>query len=226
MSISQNIHAIQQRIKESALRANRAPEDVRLIAVSKTFPTEDIAIAYNAGQVLFGENKVQEGLTKAPLLPTAIEWHLIGPLQRNKVRKALGIFSYFHAIDSLKLAQYMNTVAEEMNIFPKVLFEINIGNQESKFGFSPEEIQEQWQELISLKNICPQGLMSIPPLADTEETARHFFSQLRKLRDILITQPNSPTLPELSMGMSSDFEFAIAEGATFVRVGTSIFGGR
>lgn len=225
MGIAENLKSIRERIAKAALSAGRAADSVRLLAVSKTFPVEDVLTAYQAGQLIFGENKVQEGLMKAPLLPSEIEWHLIGPLQRNKVRKALSVFHWIHSVDSLKLAQYMEDVAAELGVRPKVLFEVHVGGEESKFGFEESELEDSWEAISQMKNLQPQGLMCIPPPVETPEAARPYFAQLRILRDRLRAR-GAHELPELSMGMSHDFEAAIQEGATMVRVGTSIFGGR
>lgn len=225
MTIADNLKAVHERIREAALAAGRAPQSVRLLAVSKTFPAQDVREAFEAGQVLFGENKVQEGLEKIPVLPSELEWHLIGPLQRNKVRKALPFFSCIHSVDSLKLAQYMDAIAGELGLQPKILFEVNVGGEESKFGFTPEDLSDNWTSICKCNNLRPVGLMCIPPAVDTPEEARPYFSMLRNLRDDL--RAGGPyELPELSMGMSHDFEPAIAEGSTIVRVGTAIFGGR
>ena len=225
MSIRENLESIRDCVEKAVAAAGREQGSVRLLAVSKTFPAEDVQTAYEAGQRLFGENKVQEGLAKAPQVSSDIEWHLIGPLQRNKVRKALSVFSWIHSIDSLKLAEYMNEVAGELGVVPKVLFEVHVGGEESKFGFEKEELESVWEQITELKYLSPQGLMCIPPPVETPEEARPYFAQLRDLRDHLRSR-GPYELPELSMGMSHDFEAAIAEGATIVRVGTSIFGGR
>lgn len=225
MGIAENLKKIRERIAKAAFSAGRDAESVRLLAVSKTFPAEDVLTAYQAGQVIFGENKVQEGLSKASRLPSEIEWHLIGPLQRNKVRKALSVFRWIHSVDSLKLAQYMEDIAAELGVKPNVLFEVHVGGEESKFGFEESELEDSWDAISQMKYLQPQGLMCIPPAVETPEAARPYFAQLRKLRDRLRDR-GTYALPELSMGMSHDFEAAIQEGATMVRVGTSIFGGR
>lgn len=225
MSIESNLNAIRMRIREAELAAGREPGSVRLLAVSKTFPVEDVREAYEAGQMLFGENKVQEGQAKIPLLPSELEWHLIGPLQRNKVRKALPLFGWIHSLDSLKLVKYLDAVAGELGVCPKVFFEVNIGEEESKHGFMAEELKSAWGEIVECSHIEPVGLMCIPPIVDECEDSRPYFAKLRELRDQL-AKVGPYELPELSMGMSHDFEVAIAEGSTIVRVGTAIFGGR
>lgn len=225
MTIADNLHAVRERIRQAAIDSGRNPESVRLLAVSKTFPANDVQEAFEAGQVLFGENKVQEGLEKIPVLPPELEWHLIGPLQRNKVRKALPYFGCIHSVDSLRLAQYMDTIAGELGLKPKIMFEVNVGGEESKFGFDPADLAQNWPEICQCKHLHPVGLMCIPPAVDSPAEARPYFACLRTLRDGL--RDRGPyELPELSMGMSHDFEPAIAEGSTMVRVGTAIFGGR
>lgn len=223
-TIADNLSAILQRIRNAEQRANRPGGSVKLVAVSKTFPSADIQECYNAGQRIFGENRVQEGLYKIPEVSPEAEWHLIGPLQKNKARKALQAFTVIHSIDSLKLARYIDSIAEQLGIKARILLEIHIGGEESKFGFNPLELHEEWAMLKNLQHITIEGLMCIPPPVDNPENSRPYFQTLRSLRDSLATA--SLPLPELSMGMSHDFEIAIEEGATYVRVGTAIFGGR
>lgn len=224
MTIADNLNSILRRIRLSEQKAGRPEDSVKLVAVSKTFPAADVQSCLEAGQHIFGENRVQEGLAKMPLVSPEAEWHLIGPLQKNKIRKALQGYAVLHAVDSLKLARAIDSIAEELSIRPTVLLEVHIGGEDTKFGFEPFELHEDWNQLAQLKNINIQGLMCIPPPVDTPEKSRPFFRSLRDLRDSLAT-PELP-LPELSMGMSHDFETAIEEGATYVRVGTAIFGGR
>lgn len=173
----------------------------------------------------FRRNKVQEGLGKIPSLPTDTEWHLIGPLQRNKVRKALEYFTLIHAVDSLRLARFIDTVAQETGKRPRILLEVNVGDEDSKFGFSPETLEREWPELSALNHLEIAGLMCIPPPVENPEEARPYFRRLRELKEALSGRGGT-ALTELSMGMSHDFETAIEEGATLVRVGTAIFGGR
>ncbi len=225
MSIEQNLNQIICRIRAAEERAGRAAGSVRLVAVSKTFPAADVRTAYDAGHRLFGENKVQEGIDKIRCLPPDTEWHLIGPLQRNKARKAIERFHMIHAVDSLRLAQFMDTVARELNKRPRILLEVNVGAEESKFGFSVEQLEADLPKLSTLQNLEIAGLMCIPPPVEQAEDARPYFRRMRELRDALAARCGLP-LPELSMGMSHDFEIAVEEGATLVRVGTAIFGGR
>lgn len=225
MSIQQNLEHILSRIRAAERRAARPEGSARLVAVSKTFPAQDVMACHEAGQRVFGENRVQEALGKITALPADTEWHLIGPLQRNKVRKAIEHFTLIHAVDSLRLAQFMDTVAQEAGKRPRILLEVNVGDEDSKFGFSPEALEREWKELSSLKHVEISGLMCIPPPVENPEDARPYFRRLRELKETLSGKGGAP-LTELSMGMSHDFETAVEEGATLVRVGTAIFGGR
>jgi pyridoxal phosphate enzyme (YggS family) len=223
--IAANLERIRERMKTACERAGRRAGEVELVAVSKTKPAEVIQQAVDAGQLLFGENRVQEVMQKKPLLPACVRWHLIGPLQSNKVRKILPLVEMVEAVDSLDIARDINRIAAELGLHPKVLLEINVATESSKHGFSADAVREQLDALYSLDRLYIQGLMCIPPFDPTPEHSRKYFQQLRTLRDELETQGGAP-LPMLSMGMSHDFEVAIEEGATLVRVGTAIFGGR
>jgi len=217
--------AILARIRAAAELAGRDPASIQLVAVSKTHPAEAVREAFDAGQRVFGESKVQEGLAKIPLLPSAIQWHFIGHLQTNKIRKALPHFHLFHGIDNAPLAAQMDRIASECGAFPHILLEVNVSGESSKFGFSPEVLREEINALLALPRIQLVGLMTMAPYAEDQALARPFFAALRRLRDDLEQQTGTP-LPELSMGMSGDFEAAIAEGSTMVRVGTALFGSR
>jgi pyridoxal phosphate enzyme (YggS family) len=223
--IAANLERIRDRMNQACARAGRQTEEVELVAVSKTKPAEVIQEAVDAGQVLFGENRVQEVMQKKPLLPSRLRWHLIGPLQSNKVRKILPLVEMIEAVDSLDIARDINRIAAELGLHPKVLLEINVATESSKHGFSATMIRQQLEELYRLDRLYIQGLMCIPPFDPTPEHSRRYFQQLRTLRDELEKLGGSP-LPVLSMGMSHDFEVALEEGATLVRVGTAIFGGR
>lgn len=223
--ISVNLSEIQERIIAAAEKAGRAPESVKLIAVSKTFPAEAVLKAYELGQRLFGENKVQELALKSAVLPRDIQWHMIGHLQGNKVKPAVENADYIHAADSVKLLQRIDRLAGELGRFPKILLEINISGEESKFGADTGLIKELVENAAECKNIKVVGLMTMAPFGAPENELRSVFSSLRRLRDTLQKEFNLD-LPELSMGMSDDFEIAIEEGATMVRIGTSIFGQR
>ena len=223
--IAANLERIRDRLNQACARAGRQTEEVELVAVSKTKPAEVIQEAVDAGQVLFGENRVQEVMQKKPLLPSRLRWHLIGPLQSNKVRKILPLVEMIEAVDSLDIARDINRIAAELGLHPKVLLEINVATESSKHGFSATMIRQQLEELYRLDRLYIQGLMCIPPFDPTPEHSRRYFQQLRTLRDELEKLGGAP-LPVLSMGMSHDFEVALEEGATLVRVGTAIFGGR
>jgi pyridoxal phosphate enzyme (YggS family) len=223
--IAERLHAIRERLAAAARRSGRAPESVTLLAVSKTYPAEIIQQAVDAGQACFGENRVQELVQKQPLLPARLEWHLIGPLQSNKVRKVLPLAHLIHAVDSVKIAQDIQRIAGELGLHPQVLLEINLAAESSKHGFSADAIRAQLEELYRLDRLYIQGLMCIPPFDPDPEKSRRYFVQLRELRDELETRGGTP-LPVLSMGMSHDFEAAAEEGATIVRVGSAIFGAR
>lgn len=225
MSVAENLTEIQDRIAKACASSGRPVAEVKLIAVSKTWPAEHVQKAVDAGQRVFGENKLQEGQEKIPVMSDELEWHYIGGLQRNKVRKVLDLFHVVHSIDSLKLAKYTNNVAAEMGLNPRVFLQVNIGNEESKGGFSTEELEACFIDLLELKNIQIVGLMCIPPAVEISDDARVWFLKVVELRDAL-ESTHGVRLPELSMGMSGDFETAIEEGATYVRVGTSIFGKR
>lgn len=224
-TIAEQLKDVLDRIRQAEQRSGRPAGAINLVAVSKTFPAEDVQECYQAGQRIFGENKVQEMLSKIPALPADAQWHLIGPLQRNKVRKVVGKSALIHSVDSLRLATYIDSVAQEFGVCQPILLEVHIGGEDSKFGFSPDELKVAWGALLELGHLDIRGLMCIPPPVDDPNDARPFFQQLRSLRDELNEQ--SPhTIHELSMGMSHDFEIAVEEGATMVRVGTSIFGHR
>jgi PLP dependent protein len=181
--------------------------------------------AIQAGQSLFGESRVQEARAKIPELPSAIRWHFVGHLQKNKIRHALPLFEMIHSVDSLALAQEMNRIAEEEGMRPRVLLEINLAGEGSKFGFAPDKLREQMEALLALPRLSVLGLMTIPPLGEEPEASRKYFFQLRELRDRLQTEFRVD-LAQLSMGMTQDYAVAVEEGATLVRVGTAIFGER
>lgn len=223
--IAANLASVRERVEEAALRSGRDRDSVELLVVSKTWPAEIVGEVVDAGQRVLGENKVQEAEAKIPLLSSSLSWHLIGSLQRNKVRKALPLFDVLHGITSLKLAEAVNRVSQELGLHPKGYLQVNIGEEESKSGFTLDEIRSSLKELLLLERLDLMGLMMIPPIETEPEKSRQWFVKLRELRDELQEQEGVP-LPGLSMGMSSDFEMAIEEGSTIVRVGSSIFGPR
>ena len=223
--IAANLAGITQRIHAACHKVGRDPASVELIAVSKTFPAEDVRTAMDAGQQVFGESRLQEAEAKIDLLPASLHWHFIGRVQRNKVRKILPRFEVIHAIDSLRLALYTDEIAKELGLFPKVFLQVNIGGEESKGGFETDAIRAEIEALLALERLEVMGLMCIPPAGKTPEDSRPWFAALRGLRDEL-ERATGVSLPALSMGMSGDFEVAIEEGASHVRVGSSIFGTR
>jgi pyridoxal phosphate enzyme (YggS family) len=219
---------VRERIGEAALRAGRGAEEVRLIAVSKTFPIESIRAAYDAGQRDFGENKVQEALQKIDAAADMqIGWHLLGHLQSNKVRKAAGRVGWIHAIDSLDLLRRVNDAAASEGRTVNVLIQVDLALEATKHGARVEEVPEMLAAADGMGGAVLAGLMLLPPAVDNPEDARPWFRRLRELRDRWV-QDGTPVarLRELSMGMSHDFEVAIEEGATMVRVGSAIFGTR
>lgn len=224
-AIEENLERVRANIAAAAQKAGRSADAIRLVAVSKTHPAESVREAYHAGQNLFGESRVQEARAKIPELPSNIEWHFIGHLQKNKIRHALPLFEMFHSVDSLALARDINRIADEMGSRPRVLLEVNVSGEGSKFGFRPETFRAEIENLLALPRLTIEGLMSIPPLAPEAESSRRFFVQLRELRDALQKEFDLP-LSELSMGMTNDYPIAVEEGATLVRVGTAIFGER
>lgn len=224
-SVAANLEAVRARIRSACVAVGREPGGVELIAVSKTFPAEAVREAFDAGQKVFGESRQQEAALKIEALPGAIRWHFIGRVQRNKVRKLLPDFEVIHAVDSARLATYMNEVAGELGLFPKVFLQVNVAGEESKGGFEPTALRAELPELLELDRLEILGLMTIPPEGPEAESARPWFASLRGLRDEL-ERCHGVALPGLSMGMSGDFEVAIAEGATHVRVGAAIFGQR
>lgn len=225
MSISERLSAVREKLATASTSAGRSPEEVELLVVSKTFPAEIVSEVVEAGQKSLGENRVQEALEKQGQLPKDLHWHLIGPLQRNKVRKVVGNFACLQGVDSLKLAQAIDRVAGELSIVQPVFLQVRIGGEESKSGFEPDELASQIEILASLEHLQVEGMMTIPPPVQNPDEARPYFSDARELRDHLRIR-SGLSLPQLSMGMSGDFEAAIAEGSTMVRVGSAIFGSR
>lgn len=225
MSLTENLNSIQQRIRAACERAGRAPDSVTLLAVSKTHPPETIRAAADCGQLLFGENKIQEAKAKIPLCPGKCRWHFIGHLQSNKVRDAVELFEMIQSVDSLSLSQEINKRCEQAAKKMPVLLEVNVAGEASKSGYQPEKLLAELKELNNLPRIEIQGLMTVPPWAPETEKARPHFRRLRELKMQCEEILGAP-LPHLSMGMSGDFEVAIEEGATLVRIGTALFGPR
>ena len=223
--LAERLHEIRHRVAAAAVRSGRTAEDVELLAVSKTFPPELIAEAAQAGQRLFGESRAQECLEKIPALSPRLRWHFIGHLQSNKVRKVLPLCEAFHSVDSTALALDFERIAGEESCRPQIYLQVNVAGDDRKFGFTAESVRREIEPLLALKCVAVVGLMTIPPLVEDPELSRIHFAALRKLRDRLADDSGTP-LPGLSMGMSGDYETAIGEGATIVRVGSVIFGAR
>ncbi len=225
MSFAENLDSIQQRINAACARADRAPGSVTLLAVSKTHPPEAIRAAVDGGQLLFGENKIQEAKAKIPLCPGKARWQFIGHLQSNKVRDAVELFEMIQGVDSLAIAQEISKRAESAARTMPILLEVNVAGEGSKFGYAPERLRAELLALNALPRMEIHGLMTIPPFAAVPEKARPHFQKLRELKTDCEQILGAP-LPHLSMGMSGDFEVAIEEGATLVRLGTALFGAR
>jgi len=227
MSIASNLERLQNEITDACARAHRNPTTVALMAVSKMNSAEAVLEAYEAGQRLFGENRVQEWQTKRASLTDlfpSVQAHLIGPLQNNKTSKAAEIFDAIDTLDSLKTAERLNAAAASLSKTLRILIEVKLSHEESKHGLAPEDLPTLLRALTPLTNLEPRGLMTVPPFDENPETARPYFQLLRRLRDDNLAL--CPTLTDLSMGMSNDFAVAIEEGSTTVRIGTAIFGKR
>jgi pyridoxal phosphate enzyme (YggS family) len=223
--IAENLDRVREQIAQAAAKTGRAADEIELVAITKTHPAAKVREAVEVGQTLFGESRVQEARAKIPELPSHLRWHFVGHLQKNKIRHALPLFELFHSVDSLALGQEMNRIANEEGMHPRVLLEVNVAGEGSKFGFSPDKLRDQMEELLALPRLSILGLMTIPPLVEEAEASRKYFLQLRELRGRLQTEFRVD-LAQLSMGMTQDFPIAVEEGATLVRVGTAIFGER
>src|SRR5216683_1109117 len=223
--IAENLERAHEQIAQAAAKVGRAVDEIELVAISKTHDAAKVREAIEAGQILFGESRVQEARVKIPELPSNLRWHFVGHLQKNKIRHALPLFEMIHSVDSLELAQEMNRIAEEEGLHPRVLLEVNVAGEGSKFGLKPETLRAEMETLLALPRLSILGLMTIPPLAEEAEASRKYFVQLRELRDRVQTEFHVD-LAQMSMGMTQDFAVAVEEGATLVRVGTAIFGER
>lgn len=225
--ITENLEQVRKNIDEACRMAGRDPKEVTLIAVSKTKPVSMLKEAYDAGTRCFGENKVQEIMDKHPQLPEDIQWHMIGHLQRNKVKYIVDKVSMIHSVDSLRLAQTIEQEAAKHNVCVPVLLEVNVAQEESKFGLKMDEVLPLIETIADFPHIKVQGLMTIAPYVENAEDNRDFFRQLKKLSvDIEAKNINNVSMSVLSMGMTGDYQVAVQEGATMVRVGTGIFGER
>lgn len=225
MTIQENLDRIEERIGRACARAGRAREEVRLVAVSKTHPPEKIREAAACGLTLFGESKVQEAAPKISMSPSGLEWHFIGHLQTNKARRAVELFRMIHSVDSVHLLEAVNGAAQQAGRVMPVCIEVNITGEASKYGLRVEALQGLLEASTHLYNVEIAGLMTMPPWSEDAEKARPVFAALRALRDTCDREWGFP-LAELSMGMSHDFEVAIEEGATLIRVGSDLFGER
>lgn len=228
MSITQNLELVKAKINASCHKSGRKREDVTLIAVSKTKPTEDILEIFGCGQNIFGENKVQELKKKSEILSSYdIHWHMIGHLQLNKVKYLMGVVDMIHSVDSLKLAREIDKQSARHGLITDILCEVNVSGEESKFGLDIEKVPEFVKSISSLSNIRLKGLMTVAPYTDNPETNRPFFKTLKDIMDEINKKGiKDIKMDTLSMGMTKDYEVAIEEGATMVRIGTAIFGER
>lgn len=225
--LSENLKNVEKEIEDACRRSDRDPREVTLVAVSKTKPVEMLQEAYDAGAREFGENKVQEIDAKYDRLPRDIHWHMIGHLQRNKVKYIVDKVAMIHSVDSLRLAEAIDKEAQKKNVVVPILIEVNVAEEDSKFGLSLEEVTSLVESISKLSNVRIQGLMTVAPFVEDPEENREVFRSLKKLSvDIAAKNINNVTMSVLSMGMTNDYQVAIEEGATIVRVGTGIFGAR
>jgi len=227
--IAKNVQSIMERIANAAIRCGRLPDEIALLAISKTFPKESIIRAAEAGLHRFGENRVQEAEDKIPHLAEIpdLEWHLVGHLQTNKARRAAELFDVVHSLDSVKLAIKLDQAGLDIGKVLSVLLQVDLGGEETKYGVEPARIPEMIEQISGLRGLRLNGLMTIPPYIEDAEKVRPYFARLREIRDDLESeQPGCLGLKHLSMGMSHDFEQAVREGATIVRIGTAVFGSR
>ena len=225
--LKENLNQVERKIEEACKRAGRDRNEVTLIAVSKTKPVEMLQEVYDENVRDFGENKVQELCDKIEVMPQDIRWHMIGHLQRNKVNYIVGKVELIHSVDSYRLAEEINIQAKKKNIIVPILVEVNIAHEESKFGISEDDAIQLVKEIAELENVRIMGLMTIAPYTENAEDNRIYFRNLKKLYvDIKEKNIDNVVMSNLSMGMTGDYEVAIEEGATMVRVGTGIFGER
>ena len=224
--VTEILNEVKAKIEAACARAGRDPSEVEIIAVTKTHGAEVVKEAWDAGLRIVGENKVQEAAWKKPVSVTGPMWHLIGHLQSNKVRKALELFDFFHSVDTVALADRMNAIAEDMGASPHILLEVNVSGEKSKSGMRPDAVEPTVRHIAeSCPRLTVEGLMTMAPFSENPEDARPYFRRLRELRDG-VEKSLGVGLPRLSMGMSGDYEVAVEEGATWVRLGTVLFGER
>lgn len=225
--IGDSYRKIKGHIAQLAKACGRDPDDITLIAVTKSFPLEHVLPAYDAGCREFGENKVQEALKKIEEAPDDVNWHLIGTLQKNKVNKVIGKFSLIHSVDSLELAEKLDASSREAGVETKILLQVNTSGEETKHGLTVRQWRNRFERILSLTNVSVEGLMTIAPFTRDLEVVRGCFRKLRDFRDELQeTAANRANVHHLSMGMTNDYPIAIEEGATILRIGSAIFGER
>ena len=225
--LADKLNLVKKNIENACETAGRSPQEVTLIAVSKTKPVEMLKEAYDAGARVFGENKVQEIMDKYDQMPSDVKWHMIGHLQRNKVKYIIGKTELIHSVDSARLAEEISKESQKQGIVTKILIEVNIAGEETKYGVSVKDLMPLIHEVSTMPNIAIQGLMAIAPYVMNAEENREYFAKLRQLSvDIIHENIDNVDMNVLSMGMTGDYQVAIAEGSTMVRVGTGIFGER
>lgn len=224
-NIAERIEQVQARVVAAAERSGRRSEDITLLPATKKQTADTLRTVLDCGLNYFGENRVQEAVLKVSALPPSVRWDFIGGLQTNKVKQVVGVFNLIHSVDSLKLAREIDKRAAQRGMPQKILLEINVGGEAGKHGIAPEDTSTLLEEMNALEHVEIHGLMTVPPFREDMEAVRPYFRKLREIRDEL-EQQEGYGLPVLSMGMTHDFEIAIEEGATMVRVGTAIFGAR
>ncbi len=220
-----NLEHVQQRIQDAAHRADRNPETVKLVAVTKYTPLDLVQLFHELSNSPLGENRPQQLIERANQLPKDVNWHLIGQLQRNKVKAVLPYASLIHSIDTMRLLNAVNRHAEELKLHPRVLLQVNVSGEETKSGFTPSQLTSNWEEIGQLRHVEIRGLMTMAPNTPDEKIIRESFRGLSRLKDELNKDSEEERLTELSMGMSQDFEIAIEEGATLIRLGSVLFTG-
>lgn len=221
----ERLAAVKERISSACARAGRDAGEVEIVGVTKTFGPDAVRDAWESGISIMGENRVQEAAAKIPECVSGPEWHLIGHLQKNKVRHALPLFSCIHSVDSVELLEQIARVADETGARPSVLLEVNVSGESSKFGLKPDAVPSVIESALSAPSVTLEGFMTMAPIVPDKELARPVFARLRELRDRM-ERDFGASFPRLSMGMSGDYEVAVEEGATWVRIGTALFGDR
>lgn len=223
--VARNYESVRQRIAAAAQRSGRQPDEITLVAVTKYAQLDWIRTLVELGATELGENRPQQLLDRQPLISGNVHWHLIGSLQRNKARKVLPVATLIHSVDSLKLVWTLDRLADELGSQPELLLEVNISGEGTKHGFTPDELRQSWEQIANCRCVRVSGLMTMAPYADDPEQARPVFAALRELRDELNGRSAAVPLQRLSMGMTGDFEVAIEEGATLVRIGSALWEG-